>query len=96
MSIYKLNELEAVLSRIKEKISGNSMKLLPVSAEKDVAELEGKYGICLPIAYRRFITDIADGMIIQDPNGYRYELLSFCDAEIDTERITRLFPLKNF
>ena len=96
MSIYELGELDAVLLRVKEKINEKGLKLLSVATEKNIVSFENRYKIKLPVAYRRFINEIANGMIIKDSEGYEYKLLSLFDIEIDSEKIEKPFLLKNF
>ena len=61
MPIYAPAEYEAVLTRIREKISALGVPMGPCLSEAAIADFEGACGLRLPEACRLFLQTVGDG-----------------------------------
>ena len=61
MPIYKPEEYDAVLARIKAAIQKQDIQMGPVLSEEKIRSFEQKHGVTLPEGYRRFLGEVGDG-----------------------------------
>ena len=88
--IYQPNEIEEVLIRIKRVLVKNGISLHPAN-EQDTAGFEKKHSITLPLAYRRFIIEVTDGI----DEGYHCSIPKLIGRKISGSPGIP-FPLKNY
>ena len=69
MPVYKSEEMDAVIARIKEKALRKQVVLGPVLTEAEVQAFEEPRGMTLPEAYRRFLLEVGNGFAWA--GGYR-------------------------
>lgn len=89
MPIYKSEELDQVLARVKEKFAQNEVALGPAVSEETVRAFEEACGAALPEAYRRYLLEVGNGFRWE--NGYPF--LSFPPKE-KAERLSAPFPFE--
>ena len=70
MPIYKPEEYDAVLERIKAAIKEQDIQMGPVLSKEEIRAFEQKHGIVLPEGYRRFLLEVGDGCDMFD--GYDF------------------------
>ncbi len=93
MSVYKPEELNNIINRIKIKIENNhDFKANTTISKEDICKFEVKNGIRLPIAYRRFISEVANGGILSN----NFNVPSLYEIIIDKQKVSSPFPLENF
>ena len=66
MPIYKPEEYDAVLERIKQGIKEQDIQMGPVLSEEQIHAFEQKHQITLPEGYRRFLLEVGDGCYMFD------------------------------
>ena len=83
MPIYKPEEYDAVLERIKQGIKEQDIQMGPVLSEEQIHAFEQKHQITLPEGYRRFLLEVGDGCYMFDDYP-SYQLLPLeADREIE-------------
>lgn len=88
--IYEPYEMTEALQRIKNFLVERKVALCP-AAQQDVEDFEKKHQIVLPLAYRRFILEVTDGIEKGDPFSLPKLTGKECKGHLNTP-----FPLKNF
>ena len=91
MPIYKPEEYDAVLERIKAAIKEQDIQMGPVLSEEDIHSFEQKYQITLPEGYRRFLLEVGDGC---DMFG-GFDFLSL-NTERDFQNFSMSFPFTEY
>ena len=87
---YQLRQIDEALIRLKKFLVENDVVLCPAQ-EKKVEDFEKKHQIVLPLAYRRFIIEVTDGI----DKGKTFSLPKLIDKECEGN-LSKPFPLKNF
>lgn len=90
MPIYRPEEYEAVLARIKEEIKLQQIQMGPALSEERVCVFEQKHRITLPESYRRFLLEVGDGCYMFDDSP-SYQLLPL-EADRAAEHYAAPFP----
>lgn len=88
--MYEAHEITKALQGIKGFLVEQNIALHPAT-EKDVENFEKTHQIVLPLAYRRFILEITDGINKDVP----FSIPKLIDREIK-RNLSASFPLKNF
>ena len=61
MAIYKENEYNEVIKRMKQKIAELEIEMGETLSEREISQFEKQCNIRLPEAYRLFLQEIGDG-----------------------------------
>lgn len=88
--IYEKDEITEALKRIKRFLVESNIELHPAT-KQDVDNFEKTNHILLPLAYRRFILEITDGI----SKGESFSIPKLIDQKINKD-LSAPFPLKNF
>lgn len=88
--LYQPNEIDEALVRVKKFLVENDISLHPAH-EQDVKDFEKKHQIVLPMAYRRFIVEVSDGI----DKGKPFSLPKLIGKD-HGKNLSAPFPLKNF
>ena len=88
MPVYKSEEMDGVVTRVKEKVAEYQVSLGPVVPEETVCAFELAHGVILPEAYRRYLLEIGNGFEWED---YGFPFLTFPPEE-KTDRLAAPFP----
>ena len=91
MPIYKPEEYDAVLERIKEEIKLQDIQMGPVLSEEEIHSFEQKHQITLPEGYRRFLLEVGDGCDMFD--GFDFLPLR---AERQFQNFSAPFPFTEY
>ena len=94
MPIYKPEEYDAVLARIKQGIREQDIPMDPVLSEKQVRAFEQKHQITLPEGYRRFLLEVGGGCYMFDDYP-SYQLLPL-EADRPAENYAAPFPFTEY
>ena len=94
MPIYKPEEYDAVLERIKQGIKEQDIQMGPVLSEEQIRAFEQKHQITLPEGYRRFRLEVGDGCYMFDDYP-SYQLL-LLEADREIENYAAPFPLTEY
>ena len=94
MPIYKPEEYDAVLERIKQGIKEQDIQMGPVLSEEQIRAFEQKHQITLPEGYRRFLLEVGDGCYMFDDYP-SYQLLPL-EADREIENYAAPFPLTEY
>ena len=94
MPIYKPEEYDAVLTRIKQGVREQDIPMDPVLSEKQVCAFEQKHQITLPEGYRRFLLEVGGGCYMFDDYP-SYQLLPL-EADRPTENYAAPFPFTEY
>ena len=86
--LYQPHEIDEALIRVKKFLVENDISLHPAQ-EQDVEDFEKKHQIVLPLAYRRFIIEVSDGI-----DGGAFSLPKLIGKECKGN-LSMPFPLKN-
>ena len=89
MPIYKSEEMDEVLARVREKFVRQGIPLDPVLAEAEVRAFEEAWGVTLPEAYRRYLLEVGNGF--EWENGYPFLVFP---PEEGAERLSAPFPFE--
>lgn len=90
MPIYKHEEMDGVIARIREKVRRGQVPLGPAVPEETVRAFEKAHGVTLPEGYRRYLLEIGNGFEWED---YGFSSLSFPPEEgTKTSRLALPFP----
>ena len=88
--MYEANEITEILQMIKAFLIEQNIELKPAE-EKEIEKFETIHQIVLPLAYRRFLLEITDGIKEDVPFG----VPKLIGREIK-RNLSTPFPLKNF
>ena len=91
MPIYKPEEYDAVLERIKAAIKEQDIQMGPVLSKEEIRAFEQKHGIVLPEGYRRFLLEVGDGCDMFD--GFDFLPLG---AKREVENYAEPFPFTEY
>ena len=94
MPIYKPEEYDAVLARIKQGVREQDIPMNPVLSEEQVRAFEQKHQITLPEGYRRFLLEVGDGCYMFDDYP-SYQLLPL-EADRPAENYAAPFPFTEY
>jgi hypothetical protein len=88
--MYEPHEMTEALQRIKNFLVERDVALCPAT-QQDVENFEKKHQIVLPLAYRRFILEVTDGIDKGKPFSLPKLIGKECKGYLNTP-----FPLRNF
>ena len=94
MPIYKPEEYDAVLARIKQGVREQDIPMDPVLSEEQVRAFEQKHQITLPEGYRRFLLEVGGGCYMFDDYP-SYQLLPL-EADRPAENYAAPFPFTEY
>lgn len=90
MPVYRREELDEAIARVREKVVQNQVSLGPTVPEKTVRAFEEAHGVTLPEAYRRYLLEVGNGFEWED---YGFPSSPFPPEEGErTSRLAAPFP----
>ncbi|WP_353097427.1 SMI1/KNR4 family protein [Tissierella praeacuta] len=92
MPIYKSEQYNIILKRIKEKCRDEDIFLGEELLEQEISLFEEKHNVILPEAYRKFLIEVGDGCDMID--GFKMKSLASID-ELISEKLSVTFPFEN-